>query len=150
MKLIRYHTPKFPNKGSNGILGILCNQDGNRLSYTVEREWNNNKPFVSCIPDGIYELQPVNSTKYGETYAIVNEKLMVSKFKKEGYRYACLLHAANRHRELMGCIAPVTSLNRDLSGGVKSRDALEKVLNYVKETGDFVLEIETETCTIQG
>ena len=40
----------------DGTFGRLTLPNGEHL-YTVERPWRGNKPFESCIPDGVYELQ---------------------------------------------------------------------------------------------
>lgn len=78
--------------------------------YTVEQPWRGNRPFESCVPEGVYRLVPVTSPRWGRTYALVNEQNRVfaahSDIERDGDRWACLLHAANKAVELAGCIAP--------------------------------------------
>src|SRR5690625_4068683 len=77
---------------------------------TVEPLWAGNAPFVSCVPEGVYQLVPVTSPRWGRTYALVNEQNRVfashADIERDGDRWACLLHAANTANQLAGCIAP--------------------------------------------
>ena len=45
--------------------------------HTVEQPWRGNAPFVSCIPEGLYQLVPVTSPRFGRTFALVNPELRV-------------------------------------------------------------------------
>jgi len=72
---------------------------------TVERPWVNNRPFVSCIPDGDYDLKPFTRASGDEVFALVNNE--VTYYKEPGCsRYSVLIHKANISDELAGCIAP--------------------------------------------
>lgn len=106
---------------------------------TVEQSWAGNRPFESCVPEGVYRLLPVTSPRWGRTYALVNEQNRVfaahSDIERDGDRYACLLHAANRASELQGCIAPGEM--EGVIGGewavLRSGITLTKLLAYIGE-----------------
>lgn len=80
--------------------------------FTVEQPWVPNpdapggKPFESCIPAGLYFLEPHSSDKYPDTWAMVNEGLGVSHYDKrpDVPRFACVIHIANWPRNVQGCI----------------------------------------------
>jgi len=73
--------------------------------FGIECPWKDNKPSISCIPGGDYDLVPHSSGKYGEVWAFVGGT--VSHYFDDGQseRYACLIHAANYAHQLQGCLA---------------------------------------------
>lgn len=94
---------KFETDG--GTFGVLY-FNGKEVCKTLEKKWADNKPFVSCVPTGIYELEEHESSKYGYTFALVNDLLGVTHYKEEdSERYAILIHAANIPSQLEGCIS---------------------------------------------
>lgn len=87
-----------------GTFGRLRHPAGLEL-YTVERPWAGNAPNVSCVPEGVYALEPHSSQRYQDTWALVGGT--VSHFPAPGAtRSAILIHAANVPGDLAGCIAP--------------------------------------------
>lgn len=82
------------------------------VGHTIELPWRNNARRISCIPCGEYELVEHNSAKFGSVVAFVNPALKVwhmptdipREFSETG-RSACLIHAANWGKELLGCVA---------------------------------------------
>lgn len=87
---------------TKGVLGRLFYK--NFECWTVERPWLDNEPFVSCIPEGRYEL--------GLRRSGVVERSTRGQYL-EGWevcgvpgRTFIMLHPANRPGELEGCIAP--------------------------------------------
>lgn len=84
-----------------------------RTLYTVEPPWiynavHGSEPFTSCVPDGVYDLVPHDSERFGQTWALVNPDLKVYHYKQsDGIgRYGCLIHAGNTAADVVGCIAP--------------------------------------------
>ncbi len=75
-------------------LGKLKVSNGLEL-ITIERAWLNNQPFVSCIPDGHYQLE------WDTTGRIRN----VPRLRNVPERSQINIHAANLASELHGCIA---------------------------------------------
>ena len=109
LELIRTY---FPN-GSNGELYL----EGKRICFTIELPWFNNKPRISCIPEGRYELKKRCSNKFGQHLQLQN---VIG-------RDLILIHPANDAlKELKGCIAPVSILSAE-GKGLRSRIALDKV-----------------------
>lgn len=80
--------------------GILTMPSG-REFYTLECPWRNNRPFESCIPDGAYLIEPWHSPTHGDCYIVSGGTVG----KTEGVRTYILFHAANKVRQLQGCIA---------------------------------------------
>lgn len=96
------------------------------ICKSIELPWLSNANQVSCIPEGLYKLTPYVSKKFGQTYQVQNVK----------NRSGILIHPANdAKKELKGCIAPVTSVNNDLTGN-ESRKATEKIKNLIKSYQD--------------
>lgn len=118
--------------------------------FTVERQWRNNKQFVSCIPLGMYNLVQHHSSKFGDTFAVVGSR--VSRLDDGGARYGILIHSANLATQLQGCIAPGNRLGvvreKTIEGKpqrwavLNSRTSTKEVLAYLKSIkGDIRLSI---------
>lgn len=102
----------FPD-GTNGE--ILC--EGQRVCSSIELPWLDNKRRVSCIPEGRYELRRRFTEKRKHHLMVVGVP----------GRNAILVHPANdAKKELLGCIAPVTTLTGP-GKGIESRLANEKL-----------------------
>lgn len=72
---------------------------------TVERPYLDNKPYISSVPSGEYNLVPHMSRQHGETWALVNHDLGVYHWPHDkAERFAILIHVANKPSELAGCI----------------------------------------------
>jgi hypothetical protein len=113
LELIRTY---FPN-GTNGELFY----NGKRICFTIELPWLNNKPQVSCIPEGRYELEKRYSKKYEHHLQL----------KAVAKRSNILIHPANDAlKELKGCIAPVSILTAE-GKGLRSRIARDKLHKLV-------------------
>jgi len=77
-----------------GVLGELTL--GEFSCWTLERPWEGNKPFVSCVPEGVYAIAPDQEgryTGYPELQAVPE-------------RTEIIIHPANTIGEIEGCIAP--------------------------------------------
>ena len=113
MELLLLRT--YSTNGTNGE--IFLNDTPVTICFTIELPWLNNKPRVSCIPEGKYGIVPRNSTKFGDHFLLKNVP----------ERSLILIHPANDAvRELKGCIAPVTQITGDGKGS-SSRLALQKL-----------------------
>lgn len=130
--------------------------DNNNIFYSLEQPWNNNIPYNSCIPDGLYSLEPFQSNKFGDTFALVNPTLNVYKNSQDRKadldRFACLIHPANFVDQLQGCIAfgMGRKLLADKSKGgqldlavADSRKAVSKILSYIRQENIKYLNIVT-------
>ena len=100
----------FPD-GTNGILEY----QGKLICHTIELPWKDNKPKISCIPEGEYFIAKRYSKKFGwhlEVLQVSNRSLI-------------LFHPANYAvRELQGCIAPVTKLSGPGTGHMSRQSFL--------------------------
>lgn len=82
---------------------------GGDTFFTCEDPWNNNKPFDSCVPDGVYDLVPHDSPKHPDTWALVNHDLDIYHLPADmpgKGRFAILIHPGNYETDVEGCIAP--------------------------------------------
>jgi hypothetical protein len=108
-----------------GTNGVLFNS-GKFLCHTIELPWNNNKRNISCIPEGVYEVEPRFSKRF-------QHHLILKDVKGRSF---ILFHPANDAlKELQGCIAPVTYLS-GIGRGVYSKDAMQKLLSLVYQSKD--------------
>lgn len=90
---------KFTDQGTFGVLEI----DHQFFCFTGELPWRDNKEEVSCIPEGVYQVEWRLSPKFGECYHVENVQA----------RSNILIHAANfmgdrglgYRSDLLGCIA---------------------------------------------
>ena len=107
---------------------------GNGKVYqTLELAWKNNAKQISCIPKGTYKVKKRTSAKYGEHFHILNVP----------NRDFILIHHANFHSQLMGCIAcgkGLSDINKDSRLDVtSSRQAMKELLAYLPN--EFEIEI---------
>ncbi|SFS39566.1 DUF5675 family protein [Sphingobacterium wenxiniae] len=111
--------------GEQGTNGTIYYQ-GEKICHTIELPDRNNIQRISCIPQGRYKLEKRKYTKHGEQIGIPHVL----------GREAILIHTANNAmKELMGCIAPVTTLTGQ-GTGTESRKALEKLKTLVYSLWD--------------
>ena len=85
-------------QSNQGTFGIIYGPCG-RICYTLEPPWKDNRPNVSCIPDGGYEVRYMPrsaSGKYKDCYHLQNVS----------GRYGILIHKGNLVTHTMGCILP--------------------------------------------
>jgi hypothetical protein len=125
------HILKLQRKyGAQGTNGKLTYQ-GDLICYTIELPDRNNLPRISCIPIGQYKLEKKRYPKQGEQIGIPHVL----------GREAILIHAANdAQKELLGCIAPVTTLTGEGTGR-DSGKALAKLKALVYSLWDMGDEV---------
>lgn len=103
--------------------------------YTVEKQWRDNRPFVSCIPDGRYKMVRYNSPRYGE------DTWMVSDVPGRTY---ILFHVANVPDNVQGCFGLGDSVYPTLEGVRNSRAAIAKFYDLTASEDEMELTITTE------
>lgn len=145
LQLTRFNDgPELPSKVA-GMFGSLILPSGREI-YTVEPPWVGNKPFVSCIPDGVYKLRKRRSKVVSDTTA--------GKFK-EGWqviavpnRTYIMIHPGNWPHNFKGCIGPglTYDLIPDAQGtyrlGVgRSMDAFEVFMAELEGEGEHEIQI---------
>lgn len=118
----------FANFGTYGSLDI----EGIRI-YTVERPWLNNKPSISCIPNGTYICKPRMFFRGG--YPAV-EIIEVPN------RTHILIHKANLPTDVEGCVGLGVRLGaiRDMWACLESKEAFGLFMDWVNNE-PFTLHI---------
>lgn len=112
---------------SHATLGVWSYPDNPDL-YSVERPWQDNQPFISCIPEGTYLMQRRNSPRFGpDMWEIAHV---------EG-RSHILIHVANYADNVQGCIGLGMSMMNHLEGVGSSKKAIEKFYDWSKDA-DFL------------
>ena len=77
------------------------------VGYGVEQPWRNNRPFISCIPAGEYELHRFKRKNGDDALVFINEEMGVTEWKEShSKRYTCLIHIANWPHNVKGCLGP--------------------------------------------
>lgn len=92
--LKRRYFPEF-------TFSTLHRPDGSQVCVMVERAWLDNKPNVSCIPEGDYTLKSTISPKFGACYFLEGGTVSLS---GDTERTHILIHAANWPHQLQGCL----------------------------------------------
>lgn len=132
-----------------GTVGRITYED--QLDYfTMEPRWKNNERFVSCIPDGIYELQSHLWKGATPTYALVNAERDVvytgGEVARPDTRTLILFHPANKASELEGCIA--LGVGIQLMAGTlavsSSRHAFRNLMDVIRDNSLREVEIRWE------
>ena len=127
--LTRYGSTPF------GTFGVLSMASG-FVCHTVEKPWLDNRPWVSCIPDGRYVLQESTFVRGGYvTYEVMDV----------WERNRILVHAGNTSDDVQGCIALGSSLGcvRGKWAVIRSRRTLNEWLAAMRdEDPPFQLTIE--------
>jgi len=99
--------------------GVMLMPDGTEL-YTLELPWLNNKPYVSCIPEGEYFF--MRDTTGRHTYF-----RLISVDGRTNIEF----HPARHVDQLEGCIAPCLQLIN--GNAVASRTACDKMLKFYNQ-----------------
>lgn len=105
MKQARILRLPSTNEGTPGVFSF-----GNVAIHTLELPWRDNRPQLSCIPAGTYQLAWKRSPKFGMVYHVTSVP----------GRSAVLIHPANfagdsalgLDTQLHGCIAPCMRLGK--------------------------------------
>lgn len=116
-----------------GFLRVEYSQE--ILCYTLELPWRNNKPSISCVPEGIYDvtfLEKSYSGKFKNCYWITNPP--------EG-RSGILMHCGNTTADTSGCIlvGKLAGNNKITRSGVAMRE-----LHKLTDKSNFELVIKNE------
>lgn len=80
----------YTESGTYGRLSV-----GSFSCYSLELPWLNNEPFISCIPEGTYDLERGWFKGKYENYALLGVR----------GRWATEIHVGNEVADLSGCIA---------------------------------------------
>jgi len=119
-RLSRYEST---HHGTFGRLGI-----GDLRWHTVERQWLDNAPNVSCIPCGVYVIRQLADhyfTIIGGSVALYRADMVSPAVTRHGVG----MHAANLATQVKGCIAPGVSRGAlgDVPAVISSGQALSEI-----------------------
>jgi len=128
--------------------GIVAGQPppGDLQLFTVEDDWRDNLPRISCIPAGVYTLHRTVYLKHGyETFEVMGVK----------GRSRILIHPANTEEDLEGCIGvglrrgkvrvvrdeDTGEMNRLKDAVVASQAAFHQLMERMAHVDEATLEI---------
>jgi hypothetical protein len=139
---------------SERTTGIL-QAAGSVIFATMERPWIENPAGLggmrrqSCVPPGVYRVDPWHSVHFPETYIITNPELGV--YRQPGDipagqkwgRSAILIHVGNFVRNVIGCIAVGMEHGRLQGEPAVLRSVMAmRELNKLLNRGTHTLEIQ--------
>ena len=114
---------------------------GEILCLSLELPWRDNQTNVSCIPCGQYKLRRrvnwFNAERYGHTYEVD------AVFGRTGI----LIHPANAPSELLGCIAPGSTIGDVTIGGARQRGVKSSGVAFSRLM-EFLADVETASLSI--
>jgi len=132
--------------------GVITFPAGQELA-TIEKPWEDNVPFESCIPEGTYILEPYTRGSGTKVVRLVNEGLGVYRTQAEmgdnEGRYAILIHSGNWSTDVVGCIAPGMKRypmrnpkTKNMEQAVsRSRDAMITLMAMLPDDEENIIEI---------
>ena len=110
---------------NNNCLGVWRQDDLEFPLFTCELPWRQNAVFNSCIPRGIYILEPIISSKFGNCFSV----------EQVAGRSKIRVHAGNTYLNTLGCILigmAAGNLEKEEST-LYSRQALDLLISKIKE-----------------
>lgn len=125
-----------PPRYEMGTFGELLIPSLDFRCVTVEQDWEGNKPYLSCIPEGSYPLVRGHFHRGGYETFEINDVPGRSLIK---------LHRGNTLDNLMGCIAPGESLGF-LNGHwavVDSASAFDRMMEALREVDATTITISS-------
>ena len=112
----------FENQGTFGSLRVPIVHGGDdykALLCTCENPWKNNKPFISCIPPGVYPIERFESPKFKYwSYKILNVK----------GRCGNIFHIGNTEEDTDGCV--LLGMRFDKIRTKKTNDKIKNAIIY--------------------
>ena len=115
-----------------GMFGVLLDE-GTPFALTLERRWLKNRVGESCIPDGVYMCERVQSPKFGDTFEV----------KSVPGRSAILFHKGNLMEDSHGCILVGEQFGA-LNGApalLASGPGYQEFMDKLKDEQAFTIEI---------
>jgi len=126
-------TLKRISETEDGTFGVLLDENNTPFCLTIELQWKDDKPEISCIPKGEYRVHKVNSPHLGNVFEVTNVPM----------RSEILIHKGNLSTDSKGCIILGESfgiLNNEpavLSSGM----AFDELTRMMRNEVDFKLVI---------
>lgn len=117
-------------QNEHGTFGVLS-MEGKPLCVTLELPWKQNKPKVSCIPEGIYHCVPHSGQRFSNVWRLLDVP----------GRDSILIHAGNTVDDIQGCILVGMSFG-EIKGKpavLQSQDALDMLRRKLPK--EFTLQV---------
>ena len=114
---------------------------GNALDlHTLENPWRGNAPFVSCIPEGHYEMEPYDSARHPHTWRIFGDTVGrdIDSLSDTVHRFGILVHIGNKPTDTSGCVLAGT--NQDPGRVWDSAEAMRQ-LNLILGNQRHLLQV---------
>jgi len=115
--------------------------NGRHFAFSLEREWKNNQPNISCIPAGTYDLVWHQSPKFGEVVALSSPSLGVH-VTGGALRNYVYFHSGNTVEDTTGCILLGSAWNPRQWALVDSDKATEEFYKLIDNHPSATLEIK--------
>lgn len=132
---MKVFTIKRTHYHAQGTFGVI-DDEGTPFALTVEKEWKDNKPLISCIPVGEYQCSKIWSPKHqSDVFEVTN---VPNRTKVE-------IHIANTEDDLEGCIGigeEFGSLNGKLAVLGSARGYAEFITRVGDDTGFKLVILE--------
>jgi len=77
-----------------GKVEVFVDEVKQMSCVSLELPWKDNQHDISCIPEGVYEIRPFNSVKFGHCFQVMDVP----------DRDYILIHKGNYNRDTHGCI----------------------------------------------
>lgn len=114
----------------------------NEILATIERPWvpgdvPGGKPYVSCVPEGTYDIHYHDRPDGSTVPVLINPLLGVHYLQEDvpdqGGRFLILIHTANWVTDLSGCVGPGLSFGNSPQGPMvkSSRAAMRRIMDYL-------------------
>lgn len=114
-------------------LGVLLDEEV-PFVVTLEQQWANNQPDISCIPAGTYLCKRVMSPKFGDTFEVTNVT----------GRSNILFHSGNIDDNTKGCILVAEQfgfLNGEIAI-LSSEKGFSEFKERLRGINSFILKIQ--------
>ena len=138
------HDPHFGTLGKMQIAG--------RTIYTMERPWEYNRPYKSCIPLGEYWCTKDKTTTSvpdcmrGQTWYLTGESVVRSPEDRNdrATRFGVCIHIGNYVNDVQGCLSPGLSLSVTGGSEIWMVRHSRKAMIHLNESlpDEFLLEID--------
>lgn len=136
MSRIEIKTISFPDC-TLGRLELWRKNKHNFNCFTLELPWLNNKPNISCIPEGHYKATRYQSPKHGDV-------LLLGGVIRRTY---IEIHSGNYTRQIQGCILLGSSIsyldNDSIPDVTNSKNTINELLTLV---GNDPVTIDIKRC----
>lgn len=121
----------------DGTFGVLLD-DKIPFAVTLEKQWKDNKRFISCIPNGNYLCKRVVSPKFGEVFQVMDVP----------NRGNILFHKGNLEADTEGCIL-IGEQFETLNGRtaiLQSGKGFTEFMDRLKDINAFELKVYWTVC----